>query len=211
MFCRSLLYPSFCILLALVVQFCHAKTHKHPTPTYFHRHNPDGTLVDRSSSSYDDVFRTNFLETISSLDQSTASIFVYPFKEISSGEDITVTWKSVVNPSSEDWIGLYCPQNDTATRALDYFFVTDSKESWQQGYGKRTVKLFNMRSECELRYYRSVGSREYTALVAKSNLVTFRGGSGQPQHGHLSLTNDPSQMRVMWISGNGNILVNVQL
>jgi len=82
--------------------------------------------------------------------------------------------------------------------------VTDAGQFWLEGYGSRTVKLFNLRTECEFRYYRNEVGGEYTALVARSNLVTFKGGPDQPQHGHLSLTNDPSQMRVMWISGNGD-------
>ena len=191
--------------LAIILQPCLANTHKHPTPTYFHRWNHDGTLVDRSSQSYEAVFRTEFIEKISSLDQSTASLFAHPFRSVENGEDTTVMWKNVVKPSAKDWVGLYCPHNDTAKKALDYFFVSDAGESWQSGYGSRTVKLFNLRTECEFRYYRSEGGREYTALVAKSNLVTFKGGRDQPQHGHLSLTNDPSQMRVMWISGNGKM------
>ena len=205
---RTFLYLASCMLLVLIVNNCHAKTHKHPTPTYFHRKNPDGTLVDRASSSYDDVFRTKFIETISDLDHSTASLLVHPFSDVENGEDTTVTWKNVIKPSPKDWIGLYCPHNDTAKRALDYFFVTDSGKSWQYGYGSKTVKLFNMRAECEFRYYRNTGGGEYTALVATSDLITFKGGFDQPLHGHLSLTNDPSQMRVMWISGNGKIIVS---
>ena len=203
---RACFHKLFCIFLAVFIQSCLAKTHKHPTPTYFHRHNQDGTLVDRSSPSYDEVFETKFVETISSLDQNTASLSVSTSKDIENGEDVTVTWKNVVKPSAKDWVGLYCPQNDTARKALDYFFVTDAGQFWLEGYGSRTVKLFNLRTECEFRYYRNEVGGEYTALVARSNLVTFKGGPDQPQHGHLSLTNDPSQMRVMWISGNGKIV-----
>ena len=192
------------IFLATVCRPCLAKTHKHPTPTYFHRKHPDGTLVDRSNPQFNDVFKTKLIETISSLDKHTASLVIHPFKDLENGEDATVIWKNVIKPSANDWIGLYCPQNDTASRALDYFFVTDS-ESWQHGHGSRTVKLFNLRTECELRYYRSVGGGEYTALVATSDLITFKGGADLPHHGHLSLTNDPSQMRVMWISGNSKM------
>lgn len=193
------------ILLSITVWPSLGKTHKHPTPTYFHRQNPDGSLVDRSSPLYNNVFETRFLETVSALDGGTASLSIHPFKDLESGEDTTVVWKNVIKPSRDDWIGLYCPRNDTAIRAVDYFYVTESSygESWRDGHGSKTVKLFNLRSDCELRYYRRVDGGEYTALVARSDVITFKGGSDLPHHGHLSLTNDPSQMRIMWISGNG--------
>lgn len=193
-------------LLAMNVWPCLCKTHQHPTPTYFHRKDSDGGLVDRSSPLYNDVFETKFIETTSYLDQNTASLFVHPFNDLENGEDVTVVWKNVIKPSRKDWVGLYCPRNDTPMKALDYFFVTESfeKESWRHGYGSKAVKLFNLRSDCEFRYYRSVdGIGEYTALVARSNLITFQGGADLPHHGHLSLANDASQMRIMWISGNG--------
>ena len=198
----------FILACLLSLDFVSPKSHTHPIPTYFHRHNADGSLTDRSDPSYNAVFDAKFLETISPLDASTSILTVHPNNDVENGEEVTVTWKNIIKPSAKDWIGLYCPHNDTATQALDYFYVTDAheKETWKKGFGDRAIRLYNMRNHCEMRYYRNVDGGDYAALVTKSELIRFKGGADLPMHGHLSLTNDPSQMRVMWISGNGKTL-----
>ncbi len=194
----------FVVLLGLLnLGNVFGKVHKHPTPTYFHRKNPDGSMTNRADSSFEDVFRTKFLDEISPEDVSS-QVIVDPSQDVDNGAKITVSWKYISKPSAKDWIGFYCPRDDLAARALDYFFVSEfEEETWQQGYGSRTVAVFNMRSDCEFRYYRYLVGGLYTALVARSNQLTFKGGADLPMHGHLSLTSDPSQMRVMWISGTG--------
>ena len=66
----------------------------------------------------------------------------------------------------------------------------------------RQVTVFNMRTSCEFRYY-----QERSIHVATSNVLEFKGGVYAPLHGHLTLTGDPTQMRVMWVSGTGIIIV----
>ena len=199
-------YLLCCLFVIGNLQIVYAKSskHKHPIPTYFHRRNPDGSLISRADPSYGDIFMTNFINSVSSLDQATGSISVDPHNDVENGANVAVTWKNIVKPEAKDWIGLYCPHNDSAAHPLDYFFVTNSETAtWHQGYGSKNVRVFNMRNECEFRYYRYVDGGVYTALAARSQLLTFLGRSSQPMHGHLSITNDPSQMRVMWISGTG--------
>jgi hypothetical protein len=40
-------------------------------------------------------------------------------------------------------------------------------------------------------------------FVTRSNIVMFEGGPEQPLQIHLALTGDPTEMRVMWVSGTG--------
>eukprot|EP00794_Sanderia_malayensis_P005468 gene5468-6151_t len=183
-----------------------SKSHTLPIPTYFRRTDSDGLTIGRADPEYEDVFKTKFLENRSHLDMTTSELYVNPHAEVDNGARVTVSWKNVVMPSAKDWIGFYCPHNDSASNPLDYFFVTDgssssSLSSWKSGFGSKTVSVFNMRNDCEFRYYRYVYGGIYTALVARSNLLQFKGRSDQPMHGHISVTGDPSQMRVMWISG----------
>ena len=59
--------------------------------------------------------------------------------------------------------------------------------------------MYNMRTSCEFRYYH----KSYIH-IATSNVLKFKGGIYAPLQGHLALTGDPTQMRVMWVSGTGN-------
>ena len=53
-----------------------------------------------------------------------------------------------------------------------------------------------MRTNCEFRYY------EDTYIhVATSTPLAFKGGIYAPLQGHLAVTGEPTEMRVMWVSG----------
>ena len=110
---------------------------------------------------------------------------------------MTVLWSNIKNPQPKDIVGYYCPYDDKDTHPLDYLPVTQS-ETWEQGYGHVFLNLYNLRSVCQFRYYSN------NKLVAMSNAVTFNnGGPMAPLQGHIAMTNDPTQMRVMWNSGEG--------
>ena len=65
------------------------------------------------------------------------------------------------------------------------------------------MTVYNMRVPCEFRYYKYKG--EHAQLVVKSNVVRFSGGSSTPLQGHLSLAGNPTEMKVMWMSGSGEL------
>lgn len=168
--------------------------HDHPVSTYFGRVHPNGTIVDARNPA--NKLKFSLLPKPSALDPA-ASLKVSPSSEISNGEDVKVTWSGVTAPSSKDFVALYCPPEAEADHYLDYINVS-SVETYLKGYGEFEVRLWNLRKECQFRYYR-VGN--YTILAAESNVVTFEGGADIPLQGHLSLTGDPTEMRVMWVSG----------
>ena len=119
------------------------------------------------------------------------------------GATVTVSWGKVPNPSiSEpfDWVGLYCPSGTDGPAYLDYYFVYESP-TYAEGYGSLKFVLYNLRTDCEFRYYQN---STYTTLLAVSNKVTFRGGKSEPLQGHLALTEDPTQMRVSWTTGTSS-------
>ena len=190
-----------CLFSLVFINLCHMKKHMHPVPTYFHRFDLNGNLVDRSKPLYNKVFKTKFIDEISPLDSARAQLIVSP-TEAQNGEEVRVTWSRIVAPNADDWIGFYCPENATASRPLDYFHVTEAeKDIWSKGQGSKIVTAFNMRKRCEFRYYRRVSGGLYTALAVRSNILAFKGGASMPNHGHIELTGDPTQIRVMWISG----------
>ena len=57
-----------------------------------------------------------------------------------------------------------------------------------------------MRETCVFKYYRRNGTAKI--LAALSNRLDFAdGGREAPLHGHIALTTKPTEMRVMWVSG----------
>jgi hypothetical protein len=117
------------------------------------------------------------------------------------GAAVTVSWENIPSPSiSEpfDWVGFYCPSGADGSAYLDYSFVGESP-THAEGRGSLKFVLYNLRTDCEFRYYQN---STLTTLLAVSNKVNFRGGKSEPLQGHLALTEDPTQMRVSWTTGN---------
>ena len=166
--------------------------------SFSRRLDKDGTVIDRSKSSYDEDIKTPFITHISRNDAASASINLYP-TVVRNGGEVMVNWKGVVTPNEKDFIAFYCPYYDNPSHYLDYFYVTVSG-TWKNGTGNHTVTAFNMRSECVFKYYRAGSSQ----LVAVSEKLSFAdGGPVAPLQGHIALTKRPSEMRVMWVSGEG--------
>ena len=119
---------------------------------------------------------------------------------VANGGKMIVSWSGVSNPSLQkpfDWVSLYCPSGANRHAYLDYSFVNESL-TYAKGYGSLEFTLYNLRTDCEFRYYRN---DTYDELVAVSNKVSFEGGKGIPLQGHLALTSDVTQMRVSWTTG----------
>ena len=120
---------------------------------------------------------------------------------IENGGQVLVSWKNVPKPDKQrpcyEWIALYCPTDAPSHQYLDYWFVNES-HTYTQGYGSTKSTLYNLRVDCEFRYF---ATSEYTELIAVSNRVQFASGKEAPLHGHLALTGDSSSMRVHWTTG----------
>ena len=133
---------------------------------------------------------------------SRASLKTEP-QTVANGGKVTVSWTDVSNPSLQkpyDWVGLYCPAMADARAYFDYAFVNESP-TYAEGFGSVEFTLYNVRTDCEFRYYRN---DTYDELVAVSNRVTFEGGKHIPLQGHLALTGDSTQMRISWTTGTSS-------
>lgn len=168
----------------------------HPVPTYFFRYHPNGSTVDQNHPDTRLKFLENAREVPTKLSQPSASLKVFP-PLIDNAELVNVSWYGVISPSEKDYIALYCPIDDKPSRYLDYIKV-ENYPTYLMGYGSFQVRLYNIRTDCQFRYYR-LG----TSLITVSNVVKFKGGPEAPLQGHISLTGDPTQMRIMWVSGAG--------
>ena len=120
---------------------------------------------------------------------------------VKNSQYVSVKWNGIQNPTAKDIIALYCPENADDNDYLDYLNVNVSS-TYYQGSGEHTVQLTNLRTNCEMRYFRYI-SKDVQIFVTRSNIVMFEGGPEQPLQIHLALTGDPTEMRVMWVSGTG--------
>lgn len=115
-----------------------------------------------------------------------------------SGDSATVYWQLAtehVNPSVRahplctDWIGLY--ESDAPNdEYLEYFYPNAT------GHGQQTLSFYNLRVKMTLRYIRDC------QCLCMSEPIGFALGASEPTQGHLSLTGDPAEMQVTWISGD---------
>ncbi len=176
--------------------------HSHVVPTYFRRQNKDGSLINSQGPNFAEGISRPIIDEISASDLKSASLKVHPFV-VENGATVTVSWSGISNPTEKDWIAILCPWNDKSELRLDHFFVSSSP-TWKEGHGSQEVHVFNLRSQCEFRYFRNKGE---SRLVARSNVLGFEMGEKASLQGRIALTGDPSQMRVMWTAAKGNKLL----
>lgn len=182
----------FAYLFGIFIGVASKKAH-HAIPTYFHRRYSNSSLIDRQNErEFQSVCTKDYKPRLS----EDVSIRVVPSKSLANKEEVTVSWQINSPPSKQDWIGLFCPKTGQPNEVLDYFHITVSS-TWKEGYGKFKVFLYNLRTECEFRYYHFDDS----ALLAVSETITFKHGANEPLQGHVSMTRNPGEMRVMWVSG----------
>jgi hypothetical protein len=170
-------------------------------PTYFARKYKNGSYIDATIKSnwLKITLRPSSMPLQSS---NTATLNVHP-SLVKNAQYVNVTWNGVENASADDMIALYCPETSKDNDYYDFFNV-DQSSTYSQGYGEYAVRLYNVRTNCEMRYFRCVSSSTgQQEFVARSNIVMFEGGPEQPLQIHLALTGNPTEMRVMWVSGTG--------
>ena len=120
---------------------------------------------------------------------------------IENGEAVRLEWRNIPGPSrrkNSDWIGLFCPSSSPSNRYIDYWPVSDLMTDYPSSHGEANLVLYNVRTDCEFRYFTN---DSYVEMVAVSNKVTFVDGAEAPLHVHLALTGDASEMRVQWTTG----------
>ena len=121
---------------------------------------------------------------------------------VENGESVTLEWKNIPDPSQRkdksDWIALFCPSSSPSNRYIDYWSVSDLTTDYLASNGRVNIILYNVRTDCQFRYFTN---DSYVELVAVSNKVTFVDGVEAPLHAHLALTGRASEMRLQWTTG----------
>ena len=198
------------VICFLVCTLLHTEGKHELVPTYFARKYRNGSYIDAT-------IKTNWYKITSKSGsmplQNSGSrhgtLNVMPLI-VRNGQYVNVTWQGIQNASCEDFIALYCPTNSKENDYFDFFNV-DESSTYIQGYGKYSVQLFNVRTNCEMRYFRQNISQNWQEFVAKSNIIMFEGGPEMPLQIHLALTGNSTELRVMWVSGTGkHVLLSKQ-
>ncbi|XP_051122030.1 probable inactive purple acid phosphatase 2 [Andrographis paniculata] len=157
-----------------------------------------------------------FLFLIPSARSSQVSISVSRRSIPKSGDPITVKWSGVDAPSELDWLGIYSPANSSHHHFIGYLFLSSSPD-WKSGSGSITIPLINLRSDYQFRIFHWIQSEVNPKkqdddhnplpgtkhLLAESETVAFEPGRG-PEQVHLALTGRPAEMRVMFVTQDGN-------
>lgn len=146
----------------------------------------------------------------------SATITLSPKTLNKSGDSVLIRWSGVDSPSELDWLGIYSPPNSPHDNFIGYKFLSSSP-SWQSGSGSISLPLTNLRSNYSFRIFRWTeseinpkhqdhdrnplpGTRH---LLAQSDELTFRSLHG-PEQVHLAYTESLSEMRVMFVAGDGD-------
>ena len=189
-----------CGFLFAFWHFCHRIEERPSNSTFFKRINSEGLILDVR----DQLNHINFTRPIVKKFEAAATLKVSR-DVVENGAAVIISWSGIPQPDKSDLIAFYCPNDAEASQYLDYFYVTVSA-NYASGYGWNQVNVYNMRSSCEFRYYQ----KNYIH-AATSNLLKFKGGVDAPLQGHIALTGDPTQMRVMWVSGTGKVFRGTKL
>ncbi|CAN7003202.1 hypothetical protein Bca4012_052123 [Brassica carinata] len=133
-----------------------------------------------------------------------------------SGDPVTIQWTGVESPSDLDWLGIYSPPESPHDHFIGYKFLSDSPD-WKSGSGSISLPLTNLRSDYSFRIFRWTQSEinpkrndhDHNPLPGTRHLLTeskrlnFRLFANRPEQIHLSYTDTVNEMRVMFVTGDG--------
>ncbi|KJE91696.1 hypothetical protein CAOG_02793 [Capsaspora owczarzaki ATCC 30864] len=112
---------------------------------------------------------------------------------------VTVIWAGLDDPQPDDWIALYTPlpSNLSAIVPVKFKMCTISPTHLSSGSGSLTFTLINMRDSNSFVFFR--GGLTAPVAVAQTDPVEFE-SYDIPMHPHLAITDNPSEMSLMWTS-----------
>lgn len=140
------------------------------------------------------------IETFDFLSETQGNLTATP-SVIQNGQDVTVTWEGVEDANVQDWIAIFCPGSDgTDQDYLDYRYTNSTSSSGFVIFRN----LINMRCNYGFRYYKASQVNGRYPLVAVSNEVTLSGGNTEVLQVHTSLTSNPTEMQITWVTGSNS-------
>jgi hypothetical protein len=132
---------------------------------------------------------------------------------------VGIKWAGVLNASEYDFVAIYSPSTSGLENELGWFLTSEVDSQFASGSGSTVLPLINMRTDFVLRFWKAYdgkpnGDGNSTrrapfpttnntafALEATSQIIAFENPNTANQ-GHLALTTNETEMRIMWVSGD---------
>ncbi|KAG0579540.1 hypothetical protein KC19_4G105200 [Ceratodon purpureus] len=127
----------------------------------------------------------------------------------SSGATVNISWNDLESLTKYDWLGIYTPPESLDNHYIGYINLS---EHTSDGKGFFSFPAVNMRAPYEFRLFRGYPPTADTALdedslpipstvtrLAVSHVVEFS-NYNEPTQVHLSLTSNPTEMAVMYVT-----------
>jgi hypothetical protein len=108
-----------------------------------------------------------------------------------------VKWHGVSSPNQTDFIAAFSPPHAYDNQTTIAQQQVNISSSWAKGMGVLKFPMLNMRLPYEFRYC-WMFNETTVECNGSSNVVEVQ--ADYPMQGHLALTNDLSEIRVMWVS-----------
>ncbi|XP_058070286.1 probable inactive purple acid phosphatase 2 [Magnolia sinica] len=145
---------------------------------------------------------------------ATASISITPNVLTESGQSVQIQWSGIDSPSDLDWLGIFSPPNSSHSDFIGYIFLS-SCSTWKSGSCTVHLPLVDLRSNYDFRIFRwsqsEVDHKHHDHdqnplpgtkhLLARSEELRF--DVRAPEQIHLSFTSEDDEMRVMFVTGDG--------
>eukprot|EP01025_Chloroclados_australasicus_P032526 TRINITY_DN32989_c0_g1_i2.p1 TRINITY_DN32989_c0_g1~~TRINITY_DN32989_c0_g1_i2.p1 ORF type:complete len:573 (-),score=57.61 TRINITY_DN32989_c0_g1_i2:445-2163(-) len=111
-------------------------------------------------------------------------------------------WRGVKNPSWYDWLGvMLANSNPQELTPIKYKYASSDKDYIFYGSGKTKFQLLNHRYDLQVGFFQ--GGLSNPKLVARSEVIKVT-NPNEPVQGHISMTNDLSEMLVQWVTKNSS-------
>lgn len=134
---------------------------------------------------------------------------------------VTVSWSGLTTSTTNDFLAIYSPSTGVDMHAYIGWIYLSNAATYTQGFGELVVpNLVNMRTDYSFRVWtcnatKTVRKPRHAStddvsnkivdstcqIQATSNPVTFAEPLA-PAQGHLALTQDPTSLSLLWVSGS---------
>ncbi|GAB9469560.1 Inactive purple acid phosphatase 9 [Globisporangium polare] len=124
-------------------------------------------------------------------------------REIGHLDSVALSFEIPGSPHAADWVGAYCVDDETNPSPDSEFLESVTTNNRSSGV-LEFKRLPNMRCSWQFRLFRPTDDGKKQLRLAHSPYVRMTSGRFEPLQVHIAMTNNPSEMRVMWTSAPVN-------
>ncbi|KAL6770803.1 hypothetical protein ACKKBF_B32745 [Auxenochlorella protothecoides x Auxenochlorella symbiontica] len=127
-----------------------------------------------------------------------------------SGQYVTVSWSGVEDPADTDMVAMYLADRDPSeTWPMKYIWTSTVPNAQRRGAGQYFFQVYNYYEPIKFVFLRGAFGDKFIAATSENITST---NPQQPTQVKLAFTEDPSEMRVTWLTQyEGNPIVRYGL